>query len=75
MFQYGHKYKNNKDTSKYATPAILNYCIVVSIDADTEGWSTAFVKNWLQTDFSPTSIAKILFPPELPEKYVCTFRN
>lgn len=61
--------------SKYATPAIVNYSIVVSIDADTEGWSTAFVKNWLQTDFSPTSIAKTLFPPEPPEKYVCTFRN
>ncbi|XP_051803564.1 obscurin isoform X3 [Acanthochromis polyacanthus] len=36
-------------------------------DADSEGWSTAFVKKWLQTDFSPTSIAKMLFPPEYPE--------
>ncbi|XP_017262467.1 obscurin isoform X3 [Kryptolebias marmoratus] len=32
-------------------------------DADLEGWSTAFVKKWLQTDFSPTSTAKTLFPP------------
>ncbi|XP_070410268.1 obscurin isoform X2 [Nothobranchius furzeri] len=31
-------------------------------DADSEGWSTAFVKKWLQTDFNPTSIAKMLFP-------------
>ncbi|XP_070765008.1 obscurin [Enoplosus armatus] len=36
-------------------------------DADSEGWSTAFVKKWLQTDFSPTSIAKMLFPPGHPE--------
>ncbi|XP_008290272.1 obscurin [Stegastes partitus] len=36
-------------------------------DADSEGWSTAFVKKWLQTDFSPTSIAKMLFPPGYPE--------
>ncbi|XP_037554230.1 obscurin [Nematolebias whitei] len=33
-------------------------------DADLEGWSTAFVKKWLQTDFSPTSITKMLFPGE-----------
>nr|XP_033478166.1 obscurin-like isoform X11 [Epinephelus lanceolatus] len=39
-------------------------------DADSEGWSTAFVKKWLQTDFSPTSIAKMLFPPEHPEQAV-----
>ncbi|KAF7648034.1 hypothetical protein LDENG_00163070 [Lucifuga dentata] len=32
-------------------------------DADSEGWSTALVKKWLQTDFSPTSIAKMFFPP------------
>uniref|UniRef100_A0A3P8S275 Obscurin, cytoskeletal calmodulin and titin-interacting RhoGEF a n=1 Tax=Amphiprion percula TaxID=161767 RepID=A0A3P8S275_AMPPE len=31
------------------------------------GWSTAFMKKWLQTDFSPTSIAKMLFPPGYPE--------
>ncbi|KAM9358122.1 obscurin isoform 2-T2 [Symphorus nematophorus] len=37
-------------------------------DADSEGWSTAFVKKWLQTDFSPTSIAKMLFAPEQPEQ-------
>ncbi|KAI4798807.1 hypothetical protein KUCAC02_020466 [Chaenocephalus aceratus] len=35
--------------------------------ADSEGWSAAFVKKWLQTDFSPTSIAKMLFPPEQAE--------
>ncbi|KAM9762435.1 obscurin isoform 2-T2 [Menidia menidia] len=32
-------------------------------DADSEGWSTTFVKKWLQADFSPTSVAKTLFPP------------
>ncbi|XP_037625810.1 obscurin isoform X8 [Sebastes umbrosus] len=37
-------------------------------DADSEGWSTAFVKKWLQTDFSATSIAKMLFPPGHPEQ-------
>ncbi|KAM3620450.1 uncharacterized protein V6R79_023680 [Siganus canaliculatus] len=40
-------------------------------DADSEGWSTAFVKKWLQTDFSPTSIAKKVFPPEDPEQAQC----
>ncbi|XP_050933200.1 LOW QUALITY PROTEIN: obscurin [Lates calcarifer] len=40
-------------------------------DADSEGWSTAFVKKWLQTDFSPTSIAKMLFPPGYPEQAQC----
>ncbi|KAK6320615.1 hypothetical protein J4Q44_G00097220 [Coregonus suidteri] len=30
---------------------------------DSEGWSTAMVKQWLQTDFSPTSIIKMLFQP------------
>lgn len=43
---------------------------MVFVDADSEGWSTAFVKKWLQTDFSPTSITKILFPPEQDEKSV-----
>ncbi|XP_029939546.1 obscurin [Salarias fasciatus] len=37
-------------------------------DADSEDWSTALVKKWLQTDFSPTSIAKKLFTPENPEQ-------
>ncbi|XP_044055731.1 obscurin isoform X3 [Siniperca chuatsi] len=41
-------------------------------DADSEGWSTAFVKKWLQTDFSPTSIAKMLFPPGHPEQAECS---
>ncbi|XP_039984506.1 obscurin [Xiphias gladius] len=40
--------------------------ILVLIDADSEGWSTAFVKKWLQTDFSSTS--KMLFPPGYPEQ-------
>ncbi|XP_057696690.1 obscurin isoform X1 [Corythoichthys intestinalis] len=31
-------------------------------DADSDGWSSAFVKKWLQTDFTPTSIAQRLFP-------------
>uniref|UniRef100_A0A3P9B0P3 Obscurin, cytoskeletal calmodulin and titin-interacting RhoGEF a n=1 Tax=Maylandia zebra TaxID=106582 RepID=A0A3P9B0P3_9CICH len=31
------------------------------------GWSAAFVKKWLQADFNPTSIARMLFPPESPE--------
>ncbi|CAB1444707.1 unnamed protein product [Pleuronectes platessa] len=41
-------------------------------DADSEGWSTAFVKKWLQTDFSPTSIAKMLFTPGNPEQAECS---
>ncbi|KAI3368742.1 hypothetical protein L3Q82_025731 [Scortum barcoo] len=41
-------------------------------DADSEGWSTAFVKKWLQTDFSPTFIAKMLFPPGHPEQAECS---
>ncbi|XP_045905964.1 obscurin [Micropterus dolomieu] len=41
-------------------------------DADSEGWSTAFVKKWLQTDFSPTSIAKMLFPSGHPEQAECS---
>uniref|UniRef100_A0A3P8W6V9 Obscurin, cytoskeletal calmodulin and titin-interacting RhoGEF a n=1 Tax=Cynoglossus semilaevis TaxID=244447 RepID=A0A3P8W6V9_CYNSE len=32
------------------------------LPSDSEGWSTTFVKQWLQTDFSPTSLAKMLFP-------------
>ncbi|XP_038128162.1 obscurin [Cyprinodon tularosa] len=32
-------------------------------EADSEAWSTAFVKKWLQTDFSPSSLAKIQCPP------------
>ncbi|TDH08594.1 hypothetical protein EPR50_G00099190 [Perca flavescens] len=43
-----------------------------SKDADSEGWSTAFVKKWLQTDFGPTSIAKMLFPPGHPEQTECS---
>ncbi|XP_028301065.1 obscurin isoform X2 [Gouania willdenowi] len=33
-------------------------------DADSDGWSTAFVTKWLQTDFNPTSTTKKMFPPE-----------
>ncbi|XP_026201009.1 obscurin isoform X5 [Anabas testudineus] len=40
-------------------------------DADSEDWSTAFVKNWLQTDFSPTSVAKMLFPPGHTQQAEC----
>ncbi|XP_067369922.1 obscurin [Channa argus] len=42
-----------------------------SKDADSEGWSTAFVKKWLQTDFTPTSIAKMLCPPGQSEHSEC----
>ncbi|XP_027884366.1 obscurin isoform X3 [Xiphophorus couchianus] len=38
-------------------------------EADSEAWSTAFVKKWLQTDFSPSSIAKSQFPPGSSEEY------
>ncbi|XP_078141769.1 obscurin [Centroberyx gerrardi] len=41
-------------------------------DADSEGWSTALVKKWLQTDISPTSIAKMLFSPGYPEQTECS---
>lgn len=40
---------------------------MVFIDPDSEGWSAAFVKKWLQTDFTGASITKMLFPPENPE--------
>ncbi|XP_068175389.1 obscurin [Antennarius striatus] len=40
-------------------------------DADSEGWSTAFVKKWLQTDFSTSSIANILFPPGNSKQAEC----
>ncbi|KAJ0064967.1 hypothetical protein NL108_000939, partial [Boleophthalmus pectinirostris] len=33
-------------------------------DADSEGWSTAFVNKWLQTDFAPTSVVKMFVPSE-----------
>ncbi|XP_038857003.1 obscurin-like [Salvelinus namaycush] len=35
----------------------------VLLTKDSDGWSTAMVKQWLQTDFSPTSIVKMLFQP------------
>ncbi|XP_058494917.1 obscurin isoform X2 [Solea solea] len=37
-------------------------------DADSEGWSTAFVNKWLQAELSPTSIVKMLLPPEYTEQ-------
>ncbi|XP_029906333.1 obscurin [Myripristis murdjan] len=37
-------------------------------DADSEGWSTALVKKWLQTDISPTSIAKMPLTPGYSEQ-------
>nr|XP_029489197.1 obscurin-like [Oncorhynchus nerka] len=36
-------------------------------DSDSEGWSTAMVKKWLQTDFHPTSVVKMLFQPGYPQ--------
>ncbi|XP_052383064.1 obscurin isoform X49 [Oncorhynchus keta] len=36
-------------------------------DSDSEGWSTAMVKQWLQTDFHPTSVVKMLFQPGYPQ--------
>ncbi|KAM3876175.1 obscurin [Diretmus argenteus] len=41
-------------------------------DADSEGWSTVLVKKWLQTDFSPTSIAGMFFSPGYPEQTKCS---
>ncbi|KAK7889484.1 hypothetical protein WMY93_025044 [Mugilogobius chulae] len=35
-----------------------------SKDADSEGWSSAFVNKWLQTEFAPTSVAKMFGQPE-----------
>ncbi|XP_054644774.1 obscurin isoform X2 [Dunckerocampus dactyliophorus] len=37
-------------------------------DAESEGWSSSFVKKWLQTDFTPSSIAKMIFPPTFHEQ-------
>eukprot|EP00063_Salmo_salar_P030140 XP_014004975.1 PREDICTED: obscurin-like isoform X1 [Salmo salar] len=39
----------------------------VLLTKDSDGWSTAMVKQWLQTDFSPTSIVKMLFQPGYPK--------
>ncbi|KAM9478607.1 obscurin [Salvelinus alpinus] len=41
--------------------------VIVLPDSDSEGWSTAMVKQWLQTDFSPTSVVKMLFQPGYPQ--------
>ncbi|CAK6958063.1 LOW QUALITY PROTEIN: obscurin [Scomber scombrus] len=41
-------------------------------DEDSEGWSTAFVKKWLQTDFSPSSTAKMILPPGYNEQTECS---
>ncbi|XP_022616679.1 obscurin-like [Seriola dumerili] len=56
---------------EWACTHVLLMCLAL-VDADSEGWSTAFVKKWLQTDFSPTSIAKVLFPPGHPEQAECS---
>ncbi|XP_028977573.2 obscurin [Esox lucius] len=37
--------------------------VVLTKDSEPEGWSAAMVTQWLQTDFSPTSIVKMLFQP------------
>uniref|UniRef100_UPI0009B37A6A obscurin n=1 Tax=Monopterus albus TaxID=43700 RepID=UPI0009B37A6A len=71
-FKYIKKplYTSNTDTNTY--PRILSNSVLAFVDADSEGWSTAFVKKWLQTDFTPTSVAKMLFPPEHPEQAECS---
>lgn len=43
---------------------------VIVLPPDSDGWSTAMVKQWLQTDFSPTSIVKMLFQPGYPKPWV-----
>ncbi|XP_029562286.1 obscurin isoform X3 [Salmo trutta] len=40
---------------------------ILTQDSDSEGWSTAMVKQWLQTDFHPTSVVKMLFQPGYPQ--------
>ncbi|XP_077573138.1 obscurin [Stigmatopora nigra] len=42
-----------------------------SKDADFDGWSSTFVKKWLQTDSTPSSIANRLFPP-IQEQAECS---
>uniref|UniRef100_A0A087Y7T0 Obscurin, cytoskeletal calmodulin and titin-interacting RhoGEF b n=1 Tax=Poecilia formosa TaxID=48698 RepID=A0A087Y7T0_POEFO len=42
--------------------------VLVFLEADSEAWSTAIVKKWLQTDFSPSSIANTQFPPGSSEQ-------
>ncbi|CAB1324596.1 unnamed protein product, partial [Coregonus sp. 'balchen'] len=41
--------------------------VILTKDSDSEGWSTAMVKQWLQTDFHPTSIVKMPFQPGYPQ--------
>lgn len=36
-------------------------------DADSDSWTTAFVNKWLQSEFKPTSAAKMLLPSGDPE--------
>ncbi|KAE8294142.1 Obscurin [Larimichthys crocea] len=50
---------------------VRNALVLHPVNADSEGWTTAFVKKWLQTDFSPTSIAKMLFSSEHSEQAEC----
>ncbi|XP_053721724.1 obscurin isoform X1 [Synchiropus splendidus] len=40
-------------------------------DEESEGWSASFVKKWLQTDFSPSTIAKTIDPLDQHEKAKC----
>ncbi|XP_044217711.1 obscurin [Thunnus albacares] len=59
----------------YFKPLTLKFLlngILFVIDADSEGWSTAFVKKWLQTDFNPTTVAKTIFPPGYSEQTECS---
>ncbi|XP_062308204.1 obscurin [Osmerus eperlanus] len=48
------------------TPSINDETDQSPKDADAEGWSAAMVKKWLQTDFNPTSVCKMLFTPGYP---------
>lgn len=53
---------NIKHTLIWRLKVLSERCFFVFLDADSEGWSAAFVNKWLQTDFSPTSIAQKIFP-------------
>ena len=68
VFQYTYIIKKIYSYIRFAILKFLLSDIWFLIDADSEGWSTAFVKKWLQTDFSSTSIAKMPSPPGYPEQ-------
>ncbi|XP_059196374.1 obscurin [Centropristis striata] len=62
-----HRMETHSRVSMWTLHTFTSSAVFEKGYADSEGWSTAFVKKWLQTDFSPTSIAKMLFPPEQAE--------